>query len=223
MPGVLLLHSASSWGPWQKNPDSPKLCLLLEWLEFNDWSVRNIKLWSPSPNLRQLWKVIPALGLPGEWPQPLLRLTLSCTSPFAQSWSLLFPSCSFFPSCPFLFPPFFFSFFFSLSFPNCWFQKHYLINLLHTSTYLRICLPGNPTRDTSGNAKPGGLGCLSPVASSREDEKWLRTNSSRQIMGHSTFPEIEQSNAWRNARTDTTYVCSTKQKILGHHWVKLKR
>lgn len=151
MPGVLLLHSASSWGPWQKNPGSPQLCLLLEWLEFNDWSVRNIKLWFPTPNLRQLWKVIPALGLPGGWPQPLLTLTLSCTSPLPNLAPFFFlPAHS---SHPILFFSLLFSFFLSLSFPNCWFQKHYLVNLLHTSTYLRICLPGNPTCHTSGECK----------------------------------------------------------------------
>ena len=194
------------------------------WVAGIQWLIsKEYKAMVPLPQFETTLKGHPSFGAP--W-----RMATAFTETNSQlHFSLcpiLVPSFSFLlilPILSFSFPSFFFSFFFSLSFPNCWFQKHYLINLLHTSTYLRICLPGNPTRDTSGNAKPGGLGCLSPVASSREDEKWLRTNSSRQIMGHSTFPEIEQSNAWRNARTDTTYVCSTKQKILGHHWVKLKR
>ena len=161
MPGVLLLHSASSWGPWQKNLGSPKLCLLLEWLEFNDWSVRNMKAMVPHPQFETTLKGHPSFG--ARW---RMATAFTDTNPqlhfsFAQSCSLLFPSCSFFPSYPFLFPPFFF--FLSLSFPNCWFQKHYLVNLLHTSTYLRICLPGNPTCHTSGQCKTWRTGMFVPL------------------------------------------------------------
>ena len=135
---------------------------------------------------------------------------------FAQSCSLLFPSCSFFPSYPFLFPPFFFL---SFSFlPQLLIPKA-LPSKPPAHQYLSQNLsPREPNMShlwAMQNLEDWNV--CPPIASSREDEKWLRTNQSRQILGHSTFPEIEQSNAWRNARSDTTYVCSTKQKMLGHH------
>lgn len=125
---------------------------------------------------------------------------------------VLLPSFSFLlilPILSFSFPSFFFllfSFLSQLLIPKALPNKPPAHLVLISESASQGTQPVTPL----GNAKPGGLGCLSPIASSREDEKWLRTNSSRKIMGHSTFPEIEQLNAWRDARSDTTFVCSTK-------------
>ena len=127
----------------------------------------------PHPQFETTLKGHPSFGAAPRRMATAFTETKSQLRFFCPILLLSFPFLLTLPILSFSFPSLFFlpfSFLSQLSIPKALPNKPPAHLVLISESASQGTQPVTPL----GNAKPGGLGCLSPIASSRENEKWLR-------------------------------------------------